>query len=32
VGKQGISFGEAQFPSLNDYSDGIDTMAFLKSF
>jgi hypothetical protein len=32
VGKQGISFGEAQVPSLNDYSDGIDTMAFLKSF
>jgi hypothetical protein len=29
--KQSIPFGEAQYPSVNDYADGIDTMSFLRS-
>lgn len=29
VGWNGIPFGQAQCPSVNDYADGIDTMAFL---
>lgn len=29
VGRGGIAFGEAQQPSLSDYADGVDTMAFL---
>lgn len=31
VGKGHVPFGQAQFPSLMDYADGEDTMAFLKS-
>lgn len=31
VGKEHIPFGQAQFPGLMDYADGVDTMAFLKS-
>ncbi len=30
VGKDHIPFGDAQQPSLTDYADGVDTMAFLK--
>ncbi|MEX6687834.1 acyl-CoA reductase [Danxiaibacter flavus] len=30
VGKDNIPFGSAQQPSLIDYADGVDTMAFLK--
>jgi hypothetical protein len=29
--KKSISFGEAQFPNVYDYADGVDTMAFLQS-
>lgn len=29
VGKNGIPFGMAQCPSLNNYADGVDVMAFL---
>jgi len=29
IGSGGIAFGKAQSPSLTDYADGIDTMAFL---
>jgi len=29
VGKNAIPFGQAQCPSINDYADGIDTLAFL---
>jgi hypothetical protein len=29
VGHNLINFGEAQSPKLNDYADGVDTMAFL---
>jgi hypothetical protein len=31
VGKDYIPFGQAQCPALNDYADGIDTMAFLEN-
>ena len=31
VGKKQVPFGQAQFPGLMDYADGVDTMAFLKS-
>lgn len=31
IGHDGIPFGEAQKPSLTDYADGMDTMAFLCS-
>lgn len=31
VGKGFLPFGEAQFPNLQDYADGIDTMEFLLS-
>ncbi len=31
VGNNHIPFGKAQCPSINDYADGIDTMAFLTS-
>ena len=31
VGHKGISFGQSQTPSLTDYADNIDTMAFLES-
>jgi hypothetical protein len=31
VGKGFTPFGSAQMPALNDYADGIDTMAFLCS-
>ena len=31
VGHGYIPFGKAQCPMLNDYADGIDTMAFLNS-
>jgi len=27
--KKSIPFGDAQFPQVNDYADGIDTLAFL---
>jgi len=30
VGHQGIAFGQTQNPSLTDYADGVDVMAFLK--
>ncbi len=30
VGKDFISFGKSQSPSLTDYADGVDTMQFLK--
>jgi hypothetical protein len=29
--KKSIPFGDAQFPEVNDYADGVDTMAFLIS-
>lgn len=29
--KGSIAFGEAQFPSVSDYADGVDTMSFLQS-
>ena len=29
--KGSIPFGEAQFPSVSDYADGVDTMSFLQS-
>ena len=29
--KHSIPFGEAQFPSVNDYADGVDTLKFLAS-
>lgn len=29
VGKDAVAFGNAQLPSLTDYPDGVDTMAFL---
>ncbi|MFT4660369.1 MAG: hypothetical protein ACI8XB_000632 [Patiriisocius sp.] len=29
VGKDSIPFGHAQFPELDEYADGVDTMAFL---
>ncbi|UYQ91109.1 acyl-CoA reductase [Chitinophaga horti] len=29
VGRGGVAFGAAQQPSLSDYADGVDTMAFL---
>lgn len=31
MGHAGIPFGETQSPSLDDYADGVDTMAFLVS-
>ena len=31
IGKDYIPFGQAQFPALSDYADGIDTMSFLLS-
>lgn len=31
IGKEHLPFGSAQSPSLNDYADGVDTMAFLTS-
>jgi hypothetical protein len=31
VGHKGISFGESQVPSLDDYADNVDTMKFLTS-
>jgi len=31
VGHHKIPFGRAQFPRLNDYADGIDTMTFLQN-
>jgi hypothetical protein len=31
VSKENIPFGSAQTPSLSDYADGVDTMAFLNS-
>lgn len=31
VGKEFVPFGMAQMPSLSDYADGIDTMAFLSA-
>lgn len=31
TGKNHISFGAAQCPSVNDYADGVDTMSFLTS-
>lgn len=31
VGKSHIYFGQAQCPQINDYADGVDTMAFLKN-
>ena len=27
-----VPFGKAQCPALDDYADGVDTMAFLQSF
>ncbi|WWC83828.1 hypothetical protein PIECOFPK_01557 [Mycovorax composti] len=30
VGKGGIPFGMAQYPSLNDYADGVDTMQWIE--
>ena len=29
IGKGFVPFGDSQKPSLNDYADGVDTMAFL---
>jgi hypothetical protein len=29
--KHSVPFGEAQFPSVNDYADGVDTMMFLQN-
>ncbi|RYY52922.1 MAG: acyl-CoA reductase [Chitinophagaceae bacterium] len=29
IGKSHTPFGQAQYPSLNDYADGVDTLAFL---
>ena len=30
VSKKGtVAFGQAQFPAIDDYADGVDTMAFL---
>jgi hypothetical protein len=29
--KGSIPFGEAQFPAVNDYADGVDTLAFLQN-
>ena len=29
VSKRDVPFGQAQYPSLSDYADGVDTMAFL---
>ena len=26
-----VPFGKAQYPTLDDYADGVDTMAFLQS-
>jgi len=31
IGRNGISFGQAQCPSISDYADGIDIMSFLKA-
>jgi hypothetical protein len=31
VGKGYLPFGRAQFPALNDYADGVDTLSFLTS-
>ena len=31
TGKGFVSFGKAQCPALDDYADGVDTMAFLQS-
>ncbi len=31
ISRNNIPFGQAQGPSVNDYADGIDTMAFLKA-
>jgi hypothetical protein len=31
VGNNLIPFGDAQNPSLHEYADGVDTMAFLKA-
>ncbi|HVZ55310.1 MAG TPA: acyl-CoA reductase [Chitinophagaceae bacterium] len=31
IGKGGLPFGSAQSPSVDDYADGVDTLAFLKS-
>jgi hypothetical protein len=30
VGKKHLPFGEAQYPSLTDYADGVDTLEFLR--
>jgi hypothetical protein len=30
IGRNFISFGKSQSPSLTDYADGIDTMQFLR--
>lgn len=30
IGQGYMEFGKAQYPGLNDYADGVDTMAFLK--
>ena len=32
VGREHIPFGRAQQPALDDYADGVDTMAFLSNF
>jgi hypothetical protein len=29
IGKAHLSFGQAQYPAIDDYADGIDTLAFL---
>ena len=29
AGKNGATFGKAQFPGIFDYADGVDTMEFL---
>ena len=31
VGDGFIAFGQTQFPNINDYADGVDTMKFLKN-
>ena len=31
VGKSEIPFGQAQFPSVSDYADTVDTLSFLKT-
>jgi hypothetical protein len=29
--KKSVPFGQSQFPEINDFADGVDTLAFLES-